>query len=140
MLQYLLSYFLSYRQLYEVKNYNMLQLQVRTIIIWGGSVLDKIRKNMWLFISIGAIMFFMLTLLTYIEKSPLPYWGPWLLILISGAVVAILSIALVFSVINLWRYKFHWQGPFTIVLNVIAIIPISYAFVIWVIIMIVNFL
>lgn len=106
----------------------------------GESVLDKIRKNMWLFISIGAIMFFMLTLLTYIEKSPLPYWGPWLLILISGAVVAILSIALVFSVINLWRYKFHWQGPFTIVLNVIAIIPISYAFVIWVIIMIVNFL
>ena len=95
--------------------------------------MDKLRKNMWLLVSVGAILLFILTVCAYMKGSVLPYPGPWPLILVSGVVIAALGTALAFSGINLWKYPFHWQALCTILLDVITIIPISYAFIIWVI-------
>lgn len=100
--------------------------------------MGKLQKNIWLLVSVGATVFFVLTFLLYIENSPLPKWGPWLLLLLSGVVILALGTALVFSAINLWKYKFHWQGLLTIILSVIALIPIGYVFQVWVIIMIAS--
>lgn len=96
--------------------------------------MNRMQKNIWLFASIGAILLLLLTLHVYVGASLLPYPGPWPLILISGAVIVTLGTALVFSAINLWKYKFHWQGLVTILINAITIIPISYAFLIWLIV------
>ena len=95
--------------------------------------MNKTRKNMWLYISLGAILLFVLAASMYFKESPLPYPGPWPLILITGAVVITLCTALVFSGIRLWKYKFHWQALTTIALNAIVMIPLSYALWVWII-------
>jgi len=95
--------------------------------------MKSLRKNNWLFISLGAILLFLLTAAAYMKDSPIPYPGPWPLVLISGTVILTLTTGLIFSAINLWRYKFHWQGLATILINAITLAPICYAFLIWVI-------
>lgn len=95
--------------------------------------MNNTRKNMWLFLSLGAILCFVITASLYFKGSPIPYPGPWPLILITGAVLAILCTAILFSCIHLWRYKFHWQALAAIVLNAIVILPVGYAFLVWII-------
>ncbi len=100
----------------------------------GGNMMRKMYKNMGLPVSIGAILLFILTIGAYMKDSPIPYLGPWPLILISGAVIVTLGTAMVFSVVTLWKYKFYWQGLTTILLNAITLPPIGYAFLIWMIV------
>ena len=96
--------------------------------------MNRMQKNIWLLASIGAILLLFLTLHVYMGAFLRPLPGPWPLILISGAVIVTLGTALAFSAINLWKYKFHWQGFVTILINAITIIPISYAFLVWLIV------
>ena len=95
--------------------------------------MNKTQKNIWLYVSIGAILLFIFTFLSYIQNSPIIHLGPWPLIVISGVVIIALITALVVSVVNLFRYKFHWQGLVTITLSTITLIPLCYAFPIWMI-------